>query len=62
MYLLIVSEHKIDTKNLYDGVLIASSIVLKDEQLLMIGLCTLAWPYRIQGRHPPYITSFTPYQ
>ena len=37
MYLLIVSEHKIDTKNLYGGALIASRIGLKDEQLLMIG-------------------------
>ena len=37
VYLLIVSEHKIDTKKLYGGEVIASSIGLKDEQLLMIG-------------------------
>ena len=36
--------------NLYDGVLIASSIGLKDGKMLMTGLCTL--PYKIcKGVH-----------
>ena len=38
--------------NYCDGVLIASSIGLKDEQLLMTGLSISAWPYKIPGRNP----------
>ena len=34
------------------GVLIASSVGLKDGQLLMTDVCTLAWSYKIPGRHP----------
>ena len=52
---VIVNGDKLDTRNfanLYDGVLIASNIGLKDGQLLMTGLCTLAWPHKIPGRHP----------
>ena len=55
VYSLIANGDQIGTRNLanfYDGVLIVSSIGLKDGQLLMIDLCTLAWPYKIPGWHP----------
>ena len=54
VYLLIVDGDKIGARNFanfYDGLLIASSIGLKDGQLLMTGLGTLAWPYKIPGQH-----------
>ena len=55
VYVLIVNGDKIDTRyfaNLYDGMLISSSIGLKDGELLIIGFCTLLWLYKIPGRHP----------
>ena len=55
VYSLIAKGDKTVTKNLanlYDVVLIASSIGLNDGQLLMTVFCTLAWPYKIPGRHP----------
>ena len=53
--MLIVHGDKIGTSNLanlYNGVLILSNVGLKDEQLLMTGLCTSACPYKITGWHP----------
>ena len=55
VYSLIANGDKIGTRNLanlYDGVLIAPSIGLKDGKLLITGLCTLAWPYKIPRRYP----------
>ena len=52
VYSLIVNGDKIGRRNfanLYDGVLIASSMGLEDGQLLITGFCTLAWPYKIPG-------------
>ena len=44
---LYVNGNKIEARNLasvYNGVFIASSVGLKDGQLLMTSLCILAWP------------------
>ena len=54
VYPLIVNGDKTDTKsfaNLYYGILIATVIGLKDGQLLMTVLCTLAWICNIPGRY-----------
>ena len=55
IYSLIVNGDKIGSRNfanLYDSMLIASSIGLKDGQLSMTGLCTLAWTYKIAVWNP----------
>ena len=55
VYSLIVNGNKIGLRNfanLYDGVLIASSMGLKDGQMVVTGFFTLASPCNISGQHP----------